>query len=103
MKFLMILSLVTLASCGMSTEKGSYVGVLFDVSYSGIIFKSCELEFKTSEQSSKSERSSMRSSEDECGALEALVGKRFKVSYANSIFDPTIGSNYIATSLDKEE
>lgn len=102
MKIFWVVGLLSLASCGISTEKGSYTGILYDVSYSGIIFKSCELMFKTSEQSSAGERSSMRISESECGLLENSVGKRFKVSYTDSIFDPTISTQYLTTSLKAE-
>lgn len=101
-KLLVVSSLAILASCGMSTEKGTYTGVLFDVSYTGLFFKSCELEFKTSEQSSKSEKSSVLNSERECEELESAVGKKFKVSYANSMFNPRISTSYIATTLKQE-
>jgi hypothetical protein len=99
MKVLILTSLLVVASCGMSTEKGSYSGVLIDVSYSGLFMKSCELQFKTSDQSSTSEKASMKNTEKQCVELEASVGKKTKVSYANSLWNPSIDSTYIIKEL----
>jgi hypothetical protein len=96
--FLLLFSLLT--SCGFSTQKGKYIGVLVDVSYSGLIFKSCELMFKTSQESSKFEESSISiASEKDCDAIAEKMGQKFIVEYQNSLLNPFIETNYLIKSL----
>jgi len=94
-----LLLFLLLTSCGFSTQRGSYIGVLVDVSYSGLIFKSCELMFKTSEQASKFEESSLVTSEKNCELIANKMGQKFIVEYQNSLFNFSIETKYLIKKL----
>jgi hypothetical protein len=95
---LKVLPLLLLISCGMSTQKGTYTGVIQDVQFGGLMFNSCEITFKTSLESSQQQAASSRS-EALCLELEKNIGAEVNVKYKNSLFNPLIDSNYIIESV----
>lgn len=68
--------------------------------YSGLIFKSCELMFKTSEQASKFEESSLITNEKNCELIADKMGKKFIVKYQNSLFNYFIETDYLIKNLE---
>lgn len=104
MKSVLILASILLStSCGMSSKVGKYSGILIDVSYSGVVFKSCELAFKTDLQASNSNHASMIISEQECLNLNYKLGKKHVITYKNSILNFKINTGFIITSMDLVE
>ncbi len=79
----------------IETTKGSYVGVLHDVQYGGIIFNSCEVRFKTNSESSTFENCSLKD-KTQCMTLKDMVGKSVKVEYRELLGQPlTLGSGCV--------
>lgn len=100
MKKLYLVLVLALLAQGCSRGSGTYVGQVVDASWEGWIFKSCEVEWKTSDQSSTVQVSSSHSKEL-CDRLQDQLGKKFKVRYTHRAPKFTAGSFYIIDSIQE--
>lgn len=81
MKKLIILLAIFLNSCGMfTTGQGVFNGTLVDVSWEGLIFDSCEMQFQFGQQSSSISKASSRN-KNLCDEMQKQVGKQVEVKY----------------------
>jgi hypothetical protein len=81
MKKMICLLSLTLSSCGtFTTGDGTFDGTLVDVSWEGLMFKSCEASFQYGQQSSSISKGSSRDKKM-CDRLSEYIGKRIKVKY----------------------
>lgn len=79
MKYLLLI--LSLTGCGIfTTGEGEFKGQLVDVSWEGLLFKSCEVGFQFGENSSKASSASSRS-KDLCDDLKSKIGNSVKIKY----------------------
>lgn len=88
------------ALLGCSRGSGTYVGQVVDVGWEGFFVKTCEAEFKTSEQASTAQSSSSYSQEL-CNKLQSNVGKKYRVKWRHCSFCFALDSNYEITALEE--
>lgn len=94
MKYL--IALLLLSGCGVfTTGEGVFEGRLVDVSWEGLLFKSCEVDFQFGENSSKISRGSTKD-KALCDKLQSEVGTTVKVNYKTWVMPCclTMDSNY---------
>ena len=98
MKKNLLLCVVLLAGC--SRGSGVYVGQVVDVGWEGFWVQTCEMEFRTSEQSSTK---SGASSYDKalCDRMQESVGKKFKVRWKQCMNCWAADSPYIVESVEE--
>lgn len=91
-----LMCLVSFVSC--SRGSGVYAGQVMDASWEGWFFKSCEVTWKTNEQSSTVETSSSTDKEL-CDKLQENLGKKYKVRYKHHIPFIKVSTPYIITEV----
>lgn len=94
MKALILLAL--LVSC--SRGSGTYTGQSLDVGWEGYFFDTCELSFRSSEQSSTSQYASSFD-KNLCDELQSNIGKKYVVKWKHKFPSFTTDSNYIIESI----
>jgi hypothetical protein len=72
------------SGCTISTGEGEFSGTVVDAHWGGVIFKTCEIEFQHGQQSSSLAKFSSYYQED-CTALNSLMGKQVTIRYEHLI------------------
>lgn len=81
LKLMCVLLTIIATGCGsFTTGEGVFNGRIVDVSWGGLIFKSCEVDFQYGEQSSTVSTGSTRN-KALCDKMKTLVGKVTEVKY----------------------
>ena len=95
---LVIATLLTLTAC--SRGSGTYIGQPVDVGWEGIFMKSCEADFKTSDQASTLTKASSYSQRD-CEELQNNLGKKYRIRWRHCAMCPGLDTTYEITAMEQ--